>query len=352
MDSRYFSLKIVEWYELHHRKLPWRGIKDPYRIWLSEVILQQTRVNQGLPYYRRFEERFPTVTDLANASEEEILRLWQGLGYYTRARNLHKCAKEVVNTYGSQFPSSFKTLKNLPGIGDYTAAAIASIAFLEPVAVVDGNVFRVLSRVFGIDKNIAQPREKEFFKDLATKLVNITRPDIYNQAIMEFGAIQCTPKQPKCDECIFNTSCVANNHDLQHVLPVNIKAKKIKDRYFYYFVLTNKRGIAMKKRIDKDIWNGLYDFHMVETNRARGVAKIVREDHLLAKLLKPGTAVAMTKQYKHVLTHQNIHAKFITVNEVETLCQDTELRFYSKKEIEKLPKPMLIHRFLTDYNIL
>jgi A/G-specific adenine glycosylase len=351
MDSRYFSLKIVEWYEQHHRKLPWRETKDPYRIWLSEVILQQTRVNQGLPYYRKFEEKFPTIKDLANAREDEVLRLWQGLGYYTRARNLHKCAKEVVNTYGSKFPSSFNALKNLPGVGDYTASAIASISFLEPVAVVDGNVYRVLSRVFGLDKNISQTPGKKFFKDFATKLVSTTQPDIYNQAIMEFGAIQCTPKQPRCNECIFNESCIANYQGLQHILPVNIKAKKIKDRYFYYFVLMNKKGIAMKKRMDNDIWNGLYDFHMVETKRSRALSKIIRENHLLNELVTPGTPVLTTKQYKHVLTHQNIHAKFIMVNKVAA-CQNSELRFYSKKEIEKLPKPILIHRFLTDYNIL
>lgn len=352
MDKRYFSLKIVEWYEQHHRKLPWRETKDPYKIWLSEVILQQTRVSQGLPYYNQFVEKYPTVTDLARAKENEVLRLWQGLGYYTRARNLHKCAQKVVEDFNSRFPSSFIDLKKLPGIGEYTAAAIASISFQEPVAVVDGNVFRVLSRVFGINKNISSHEGKKFFRELANSLVSENQPDQYNQAIMEFGAVQCTPKQPKCIDCIFQNDCVAYQEDLQQMLPVNVRTKKSKNRYFYYFVLANKEGIAMKKREAGDIWQGLYDFHLVEAKRSKAVMAIMSECSDVKKILKKNDPLHVTKQYKHILSHQNIHAKFIVINDVKGLPRIDGLKFYSKKKIKELPKPILIHRFLSDYNIL
>ena len=197
MDKRYFSEKIVEWYHENKRNLPWRKTQEPYKIWLSEVILQQTRVVQGLPYYERFVSAYPTVTALAKAPEQEVMRLWQGLGYYTRARNLHKCAKTIVSAFRGKFPTSFEELKRLPGVGDYTAAAIASIAYKEPVAVVDGNVFRVLSRLFGIDTPINTPVGKKLFSQIANDLILREHPDIHNQAMMEFGATFCTPKNPK-----------------------------------------------------------------------------------------------------------------------------------------------------------
>lgn len=351
MDNRYFSLKLVEWYEQNHRKLPWRETKDPYKIWLSEVILQQTRVAQGLPYYEKFVARFPTVNDLAAAKEQEILRLWQGLGYYTRARNLHKCAKTLVSEHGGKFPSSFPMLKKLPGIGDYTAAAIASISFLEPVAVVDGNVFRVLSRVFGIEADIATLTGKKIFADLANELVSKSQPDIYNQALMEFGALHCTPKQPKCEHCIFQNSCEANKQGLQLLLPIKSKSKKSRKRYFYYFVLANKKGFAMKKRDGKDIWNGLYDFPAIEAKRSKSEKKLLA-DPSVKKILTRKSPTFISKQYKHVLSHQNIHAKFIVIENLNELPKDSGLKFYSKKQIIDLPKPILIQRFLVDYNIL
>src|SRR5690606_27237509 len=244
--SRYFSKKIVEWYHENHRKLPWRDTRDPYRIWLSEVILQQTRVAQGLPYYHRFISHYPTVYALASAPEEEVLRHWQGLGYYTRARNLIRCAKVVVSQHGGSFPSSYEELKSLPGIGDYTAAAIASIAFDEPVAVLDGNVFRVLSRYFGAWNDIAQPSSRKVFADLASMLVPNEYPGIYNQAVMEFGALCCLPKAPQCAECILAPGCYAREHRAQALLPVRNVRKKARKRYFYYFVFMNGSRIAMR----------------------------------------------------------------------------------------------------------
>ncbi len=351
MDNRYFSLKLVEWYEENHRKLPWRKTKDPYKIWLSEIILQQTRVVQGLPYYLKFIERYPTVNDLAIAKEQEILRLWQGLGYYTRARNLHKCAKVVVSDHQGKFPTTFQGLLTLPGIGEYTAAAISSISFYEPVAVVDGNVYRVLSRVFGIDKNISLPEGRNFFKVLANSLVDKSRPDLYNQALMEFGALHCTPKQPKCDQCVFQHSCVAYKTGIQLSLPVKSKPKKSRNRYITYFVLANKKRIAMKKRNGNDIWKGLYDFLEVETKRSKSYEKILADPDV-KKILARKSPSLLSRQYKHVLSHQNIHAKFIVVEDSSIIPKDSGLRFYSKNQVINLPKPILIHRFLVDYNIL
>ncbi|MFZ2906725.1 MAG: A/G-specific adenine glycosylase [Cyclobacteriaceae bacterium] len=352
MDNRYFSLKLAEWYKIHKRNLPWRDTKDPYRIWLSEIILQQTRVNQGLPYYQKFIEAFPSVFDLAKAPEQKVLRLWQGLGYYTRARNLHRCAKQIIDTYGGVFPKTFEELKTLPGIGEYTAAAIASIAFGKRVAVVDGNVSRVISRTKGIEIPINNPAGKKFFVELANKLIPAREPDIHNQAMMEFGALHCTPRQPKCDDCIFANTCVANKNSLQAVLPVKNRMKKIRKRYFYYFVLQKGRSLLMKKRHGKDIWHGLYDFYMVEKNRPMSVEKILADDSLLKKL-KTKKALNISGSYKHVLSHQIIFSRFMQVSIGTTpVVNGAGLHLYSLKKVGQLPKPVLISRFLSDAQLL
>ena len=230
MGKRYFSDKLVKWYLDNKRSLPWRDTNDPYKIWLSEVILQQTRVIQGLPYYQQFVETYPSVKDLAAAPEQEVLRLWQGLGYYTRARNLHKCAKVLATQYECAFPKTYEALQKLPGIGQYTAAAIASFAFNQAVAVVDGNVFRVLSRLFGIDSAINSPEGKYQFTELANHLLSKKDPALHNQAVMEFGALCCTPSNPKCSECPFNRSCLAYNNDLTSLVPVKVKSKAARKR--------------------------------------------------------------------------------------------------------------------------
>lgn len=352
MDIRYFSKKVVRWFEKNKRDLPWRETKDPYRIWLSEIILQQTRVNQGLPYYLKFVETFPTVFDLANAPEQKVLRLWQGLGYYTRARNLHKCAKEVVARYNGKFPSTFDALKTLSGIGDYTAAAIASISFGQSVAVVDGNVFRVLARTFGIETPINTPEGKRIFSKLANELVPKQNPDVHNQAMMEFGAKFCTPRNPSCESCTFQSDCFAFKNSLQHQLPVKLQLKKARKRYFYYFVIQQGNSILMKKREEKDIWHGLYDFVAVETKRPVDPEKLFVENESLKKFRK-GKLNDISGMYKHILSHQLIYSRFIQIK----LPQDIDLngsglKFYSLKKVAELPKPVLISRFLSDYKML
>ncbi|MEO5975631.1 MAG: A/G-specific adenine glycosylase [Chryseolinea sp.] len=353
MDKRYFSDKIVKWYENNKRQLPWRETNDPYKIWLSEIILQQTRVIQGLPYYLRFIGKFPTVDALAAASEQEVLRLWQGLGYYTRARNLHKCAREVVENHQSVFPATFEALKNLRGIGEYTAAAIASISYKEKVAVVDGNVFRVLSRVFGIDKEINSPEGKRAFTTLANTLIGPDNPDIHNQAMMEFGALYCTPKSPACGQCIFREGCFAANKNLQHLLPIKAKNKKQRKRYFYYFVIRKGKSILMKKREGKDIWNGLYDFYQIESQKPGKVESIVQEFNEENSYEIQTENVQVSPPYKHVLTHQIIFSRFITVDVPSTFeLSGGSFKFYSARKIASLPKPVLIDRFLADSEIL
>lgn len=228
--------------------------------------MQQTRVAQGLPYYHKFIENFPTIEHLANAPEEKILRCWQGLGYYSRAKNLHKCARQVVREYGGKFPETYDNIIKLPGIGRYTAAAIASFAYNEPVAVVDGNVFRVLSRIYGINANIGSTKGTKQFYELANELIDHIRPDSFNQAIMEFGALQCIPKNPDCENCSFAESCYARQHNLQTAFPVKKKKIKVRDRYFNYLVITDNDRLAMKMRADKDIWSGLYDYVLIETS--------------------------------------------------------------------------------------
>ena len=346
MGKRYFSNKIAKWYMNNKRSLPWRDTTDPYRIWLSEVILQQTRVSQGLPYYQQFLQTFPSVSDLAHAPEQQVLRLWQGLGYYTRARNLHKCAKTVVAEYGGKFPPSFKALLALPGIGEYTAAAIASFSFGERVAVVDGNVFRILSRIFGIVTPINSPEGKKIFSALANELICHADPALHNQAVMEFGAIYCTPKNPNCSECPFRHSCVAYNRDLIDALPVKTKTKKARKRYFFYLVVEKDKALLMKQRREKDIWHGLFDFILIEKNNPVKPENLIAENNTLLKETRP---VYISKPYKHLLTHQTIHCRFIHLHaSVDFLLPDKEFAFYSPDEVAELPKPVLISRFLDE----
>jgi A/G-specific adenine glycosylase len=352
MESRYFSKKVIRWYKNNKRDLPWRDTTDPYYIWLSEIILQQTRVNQGLPYYLKFVETFPTVFDLAAAPEQKVLRLWQGLGYYTRARNLHKCAKEVVAKHTGKFPQTFDELKTLPGIGDYTAAAIASFSFGQRVAVVDGNVFRVLARNFGIDTPINSPDGKKIFSTLANQLVPAGEPDLHNQAMMEFGARFCTPRNPLCESCTFKETCFAQKNNLQHNLPVKLQLKKIRKRYFYYFVVQKGKSLLMKKREAKDIWHGLYDFYLIETSKPTDPEKLLRETDTLKKF-RQGKLLEIRESYKHILSHQIIHATFIPLLFPSDFTPpEAGLKFYSFKKVSELPKPVLISKFLSDSNIL
>ena len=252
MSFNYFTENLLRWYPLNRRDLPWRETRNPYIIWLSEIILQQTRVAQGLPYFNAFVNKFPTVVDLANAPEEEILRTWQGLGYYSRARNLHACARAIVNERNGQFPDNYKDLLHLKGVGPYTAAAIASFAYKEQIAVVDGNVYRVLARFFGLDVDISSHQGKKDFGQLANKLIPKHSPDQYNQAIMEFGALQCVPKKPNCEQCPISSECYAFQNGLVETLPVNEKKVKVKSRYFLYYHIQIEGHTVVRTRKEKD----------------------------------------------------------------------------------------------------
>lgn len=350
-----FSTRLIEWYQQNYRRLPWRETEDPYKIWLSEIILQQTRVAQGLPYYNRFVEQYPTVHDLAAASETAVLRLWEGLGYYTRARNLLKCARTVVDQFQGKFPDNYKTLLTLPGIGPYTAAAIASIAFKEAVPVVDGNVYRVLARIFDIEIPINSNNGKTVFNKLAQQLISTTTPDIYNQAIMEFGAIQCTPIKPLCANCIFNTDCLAFRNDKQNQLPTKLAKVKVKQRFFHYLVIEFNNKLLMNLRNDEDIWAGLYDFYLIEDSKLTVFEEL--QDDLIALIKQHQLCVEKTPElYKHLLTHRTLYATFYKVTatpafmqEFTILFKETNTQQFSLEETKLIPKPRLICNFLEKY---
>ena len=261
-----FSNKLIAWYKQNKRDLPWRKTTDPYQIWLSEIILQQTRVDQGLNYYHKFIKKYPNIHSLAQASEKDVLNLWQGLGYYSRARNLHFTAKYISNELNGQFPSKHKEILKLKGVGEYTAAAISSFSYKEVYPVIDGNVYRVLSRIFGVENPIDSTEGKKVFKKLAAELINTKNPDTYNQAIMEFGALQCTPKKPKCEDCPFLLECFAYKNELIAELPKKENKIKQRNRYFNYLVIINDDAFYLNERKEKDIWQGLFDFPVFETS--------------------------------------------------------------------------------------
>ncbi len=353
MKNSSFSSALLFWYHKHKRDLPWRKTKEPYKIWLSEIILQQTRVGQGLPYYQAFCQKYPSVTDLANASEQEVLRLWQGLGYYSRARNLHQCARLIVEKYQGKFPDCYHELLALPGIGDYTAAAIASFAFNLPTPVVDGNVFRVLSRIFGIKDDIGLQKTKKVFRDYSSKLISSSAPDLYNQAIMEFGALHCTPAQPKCISCPFSNYCYAFQNQAQHQFPVKVKKRAVRNRYFYYYVVKSGPYLLMKKREQKDIWQGLYDFFLLEQKEATDPIQ------LLESILPDGLWLEQVQinepsaTYQHRLTHQLINAQFLVVEPqnhqvLSNWKQGFGLKSFTVQEVLDLPKPILIDNYLKE----
>ncbi len=345
METKAFSEVLIRWYHTKKRDLPWRKTKDPYKIWLSEVILQQTRVAQGSPYYEKFVETYPTVKALANADEQEVLRLWQGLGYYSRARNMHATAKIVVNDFDGIFPNNYEGLLKLKGIGPYTAAAIASFAFDEKVAVVDGNVFRVLARVFGVETDISSHEAKKVFGELANELISAESPSVYNQAIMEFGAIHCTPANPDCMFCVFAESCVANATGMQAILPIKSKKVKVRNRFFDYFVIEQNGNFLMHQRPEGDIWTGLNDFYLVENEEKLSELDEINDDFLQETLSK-AIIKGHSENIKHILTHQRIEARFWHIVLNEEVSAPAGYAFYSLDEVEVLPKPILIEKYL------
>ncbi|WP_299128323.1 A/G-specific adenine glycosylase [uncultured Winogradskyella sp.] len=343
-----FKNTLIDWYSKHKRDLPWRHTNDPYFIWLSEIILQQTQVKQGLPYYEAFTKQYPTIFDLANASEEAVLKLWQGLGYYSRARNLHTTAKHIAFDLKGEFPNNYKDLLSLKGVGDYTASAIASIAFNEVAAVVDGNVYRVLSRYFGIDIAINSTIGIKTFKALASDLIDKKRPAIFNQAIMEFGARQCKPKNPDCNICPFNKSCVALEKNVVDILPVKLKKTKVKAKFFNFLVCvdTNKNTI-IEQRIGKGIWQNLYQFPLIESKRSLSAS----EFHLLnlkdtfLRDVDFDFWLYNTEDKVHKLSHQHLHTKFWIIETKQAL--STAIPY---GELIKYPVPVLISDFIESFN--
>lgn len=350
MDNRTlkFTKNLIIWYLENKRSLPWRHTSDPYKVWLSEIILQQTRVSQGLPYYESFVSRFPTVFDLANASEEEVLKLWQGLGYYSRARNLHATAKMVVNTYKGKFPNTYNELLKLKGVGDYTASAIASICFEEPAAVVDGNVFRVLSRVYGIETPINTTTGFKEYKALAQTLIHESDPGTFNQALMEFGAKFCVPSNPDCESCIFRDQCYAYAKGIVTELPLKLNKTKTRTRYFNYLVILDEEGRTfMVKREGKGIWRNLYEFPLVESNSTLTKAKLKLE----SEYKKWADKFDFESVYPfndeiilHKLSHQNLKIRFWIAE-----LNRTEKTFISTERLLEQPVPIVIANFISNF---
>lgn len=344
----YLQQAILNWYSRNKRSLPWRESKDPYRVWLSEVILQQTKVVYGTKYYNTFIKKFPTIHDLAEADQQTILNLWQGLGYYNRAINLHHTAKYISKKFNGKFPTNFNELIKLKGIGDYTASAISSICFNENIPVVDGNVYRVLSRYFGINSPINQSSTFKIFKTKASELIRTVKASgDYNQAIMEFGALQCTPK-PKCSQCVLSNQCFAYQHNKVNELPVKLKKKKNKTRYFNYIVPVNKENITkIVQRDSRDIWNKLYQFPLIESeNNVTEFSKSLFANHLDDCLPLNTRSIKKINRtnIKHKLTHQTLYLSFWKLEVNSPIINGIKI-----SEIKDYPFPVPIKNFINNF---
>ncbi|HEA29362.1 MAG TPA: A/G-specific adenine glycosylase [Leeuwenhoekiella sp.] len=350
---------LISWYLINKRDLPWRNTTDPYQIWLSEIILQQTRVEQGMPYYKRFVDKYPDVQALAEAPEDEVLKLWQGLGYYSRARNLHATAKKVSTELDGKFPDTYKALKTLKGVGDYTASAIASICFGEPAAVVDGNVYRVLSRLFGIETPINTGAGQREFKALAQELIHEEEPALFNQAIMEFGAIQCKPKNPYCLHCSFNDKCVALKENKIDQLPVKKGKVKIRNRYFNYLVfIIEDNFTVLQQRKGKGIWRGLFEFPLLESEIELKEADFWTEarkndftDQKLTDYISEISAEEVNlynpEPILHKLSHQKLYVKFWIIRTRNPLAHIDRI---AKEKLQDYAVPRVIDRFIERFD--
>jgi A/G-specific adenine glycosylase len=333
-----FSEKLIEWYRVNKRNLPWRLTKQPYKIWVSEIILQQTRIEQGEKYYYTFLEKYPNISELAKTNDEELLKVWEGLGYYSRAINMLKASRVVLNNYKGIFPSNYDDLIKLPGIGDYTASAISSICNNEVQPVVDGNVFRFLSRMFKIDLPIDKLKTKTYFKKLGFKLIDVVNPGDFNQAMMDYGSMVCRPKKFQCHKCLFSSNCKAFNSNTVMLYPFKEKRIKIKHRFLnYIFIITNDRKTLIKKRNGNGIWKNLYEFPLIETKKESSVNEIIKE--LDFKYLK----FISEKKIKHKLTHQQLNISFFTFK-VSNFDDDlTDI-----KALSNYPFPRPINKFISE----
>ena len=335
----HFSKILAEWYLEHKRTLPWRGEKNPYRIWIAEIILQQTRVKQGWDYYLRFMETFPTVELLAAAPQDKVLKIWQGLGYYSRARNLHEAAKQIVEKYHAKFPENYEDIRLLKGVGDYTAAAIGSIAFGLPYPAIDGNLFRVICRLFGIFEDIMLPATKKIVTEKCLQLMKDINSGEFNEAMMDFGALQCVPQNPDCENCPFQHQCYAFTHHVVSTLPVKIKRIKLKERHLHYIFYRLPEGTVIRKRTEKDIWKGLYELPLIESEST--------ENETLRNLLHHYKHPATPDYYKrHLLTHQVLHLYFyiITLENSPALSEKEQVVSYS--QLPQYPFSKVVAEFL------
>jgi A/G-specific adenine glycosylase len=341
-NHNFFSKKLLHWNSMDNaRDMPWKAVKDPYFIWLSEIILQQTRVNQGLSYYNAFIKAYPNLKKLALANDEDVFKLWEGLGYYSRCRNLLFTARHIYNNLNNKFPDSYDELLKLKGVGPYTAAAIASFAYNEVVPVVDGNVVRVLSRFFGLYDSYEIKEGKLIINKTAKACISINNPASYNQAIMDFGAIVCKPKQPTCAHCILKTNCHAYKNNKQSELPVKKIKPPLKSRYFNYVIVTYKNTIAIKKRVGKDIWSGLFEFYLVEQQPFNSKA--------FDKLMVAQFGKKTKEIYKPVvqkLTHQKLHIRFYEI----TSSQKPKDMIWEKIEhLKNNAFPITLKKFIMAY---
>ena len=341
-----FNNILITWYLTNKRALPWRNTNNPYFIWVSEIIMQQTRVNQGLPYYHRFIEAFPTPETLANAHEQRLLKLWQGLGYYSRARNMHKAAKQIMELHAGVFPKSYNDIIALPGVGEYSAAAIASFAYNMPYAVTDGNVFRFISRYTGVETPVDTASGKKQIKEFVQKMIPEDNAANFNQAIMEFGATLCTKSKPACKNCPFLTNCYAYANNKTELLPIKSRKTKVKNRYLYYMVAKNE-PIYIKRRTDKDIWLGLYDFPVVDSSKKQSVDEVIAlfsEKYLLQN--QHITVHHISQSNTHKLSHQTIFAVFIEAEFILDTAKHKEYKTINASELNSYPVPKLIENYL------
>ncbi|MEZ5040629.1 MAG: A/G-specific adenine glycosylase [Saprospiraceae bacterium] len=349
-----FRLRLMAWYAQSKRPLPWKGEKNPYLIWLSEIILQQTRVEQGLPYFEKFKAYYPDVHLLANASEDEVMKHWEGLGYYSRARNMHATAQYISQELKGQFPNTYEGIANLKGVGPYTAAAIASFAFDLPHAVLDGNVFRVLSRYFGIDSPIDQTPGKKQFATLAQTILDIDQPGLYNQAIMDFGATQCTPKNPNCKACPMQDACQAFLTTKVDQFPVKAKKMVRKERFFHYLVFEYEHRLFLQRRESKDIWKHLYQFPLVEHDQFLERFEILQQQPQWPQWVSPDLIEAWTpsRPFRQELTHQRINALFFHIS-LNKLPIDIPKQFLEtdQENLSKFAFPKIIDLYLTDKSL-
>lgn len=326
--------------------MPWKGEKDPYRIWISEIILQQTRVDQGLAYYNRFIQAFPTIQKLAAAPDEKVLKLWEGLGYYSRCRNLISTARTIVKEYKGRFPDTYAEILALKGVGPYTAAAIASFAFGLPHAVVDGNVFRVLSRYFGIQTETDSTAGKKLFTVLAGELLDPRQPGVNNQAIMDFGAVVCKPAAPLCTTCPLQKKCKAFTGNRVHELPVKAKKISIRKRWFTFMVIRCNDSLAIRKRTGQDIWKDLFEFPAIETTRQLTGAQVLADRRLQQWIGGKQVAITETTRLEQLLSHQRIYGQFILLQLKTKPPGEADWIWVKQRALKNYPFPGLLNRFL------